>query len=112
MTEQNAREVRVCAITGQPVEMLYDGTNDSGNGNPGWLCLHDIHNDISIAKLINDVYEEMLSRISHGQPETVDESDMAYVEPWWMYINGIVSGRPTVELNQTKLEAVAKSLGI
>ena len=35
------RKVMECAITGKPTLMEYVGECSSGNGHPGWLCLHE-----------------------------------------------------------------------
>lgn len=35
------RKVATCKITGEFVEMVFEGGDPSpGNGHPGWLCLH------------------------------------------------------------------------
>lgn len=38
-------EVRFCRAADVYVEMEYIGEGDGPNGNPGWLCLHDLDDD-------------------------------------------------------------------
>ena len=43
------REVRVCKATGEEVVMEFTGEDDGiPNGNPGWLCLHEDDDKVSV----------------------------------------------------------------
>ena len=41
MTKVGDKKVKICKVTGKKVLMIFDGVENSGNGCPGWVCLHE-----------------------------------------------------------------------